>query len=163
MNILDIIILICLIPALIQGIFKGFISQAISIISLILGAWASARFAGVVCQWMAQYISGSEQTLKIAAFILIFIIVIIALTLIGKLLEKIITLVMLGWVNRLLGAAFALMKWLLVMGLLALAFNAINETFQLVDPELIAQSHLYPMITGIADIVFPYLKNLLTA
>lgn len=163
MNILDIIILICLIPALIQGIFKGFISQAISIISLILGAWASARFAGAVCQWMAQYISGSEQTLKIAAFILIFIIVIIALTLIGKLLEKIITLVMLGWVNRLLGAAFALMKWLLVMGLLALAFNAINETFQLVDPELIAQSHLYPMITGIADIVFPYLKNLLTA
>ena len=163
MNILDIIILICLIPALIQGVFKGFISQAISITSLILGAWASARFAGVVCQWMAQYISGSEQTLKIAAFILIFIVVIIVLTLIGRFLQKIVTLVMLGWLNRLLGAAFALMKWLLVMGLLALAFNSINETFQLVDPELIAQSHLYPMITGIADIVFPYLKNLLTA
>ena len=162
MNILDIIILICLIPALIQGIFKGFISQAISIISLILGAWASARFAGVVCQWLSQYLSGSEQTLKIAAFVLIFILTIVILTLLGRLLEKIVTLVMLGWVNRLLGAAFALMKWLLVMGLLALAFNSINETFQLVDPELIAQSHLYPMITGIADIVFPYLKNLLT-
>lgn len=162
MNILDIIILICLIPALIQGIFKGFISQAISIISLILGAWASARFAGVVCQWLSQYLSGSEQTLKIAAFVLIFILTIVILTLLGRLLEKIVTLVMLGWVNRLLGAMFALMKWLLVMGLLALAFNSINETFQLVDPELIAQSHLYPMITGIADIVFPYLKNLLT-
>lgn len=162
MNILDIIILICLIPALIQGIFKGFISQAISIISLILGAWASARFAGVVCQWLSQYLSGSEQTLKIAAFVLIFILTIVILTLLGRLLEKIVTLVMLGWVNRLLGAAFAVMKWLLVMGLLALAFNSINETFQLVDSELIAQSHLYPMITGIADIVFPYLKNLLT-
>ena len=162
MNILDIIILICLIPALIQGIFKGFISQAISIISLILGAWASARFAGVVCQWLSQYLSGSEQMLKIAAFVLIFILTIVILTLLGRLLEKIVTLVMLGWVNRLLGAMFALMKWLLAMGLLALAFNSINKTFQLVDPELIAQSHLYPMITGIADIVFPYLKNLLT-
>lgn len=163
MNIIDIIILICLIPALIQGIFKGFISQAISIISLILGAWASARFAGIVCNWLAQYISGSEQVLKIVAFVLIFIVVIVGLTLLGKLLEKVIKLVMLGWVNRLLGAVFALMKWLLVMGLLVIAFNSINETFGLVKPEVLAQSHLYPMLTGIADTVFPYLKNLLTA
>ena len=163
MNILDIIILICLIPALIQGIFKGFISQAISIISLILGAWASARFTGTVCQWLAQYISGSEQSLRIAAFVLIFIVVIVGLTLLGKLLEKVIKLVMLGWMNRLLGAVFALVKWLLVMGLLAVAFNSINETLGLVKPEVIAQSHLYPMLTGIADTIFPYLKNLLTA
>ena len=163
MNILDIIILICLIPALIQGIFKGFISQAISIISLILGAWASARFTGTVCQWLAQYIPGSEQSLRIAAFVLIFIVVIVGLTLLGKLLEKVIKLVMLGWMNRLLGAVFALVKWLLVMGLLAVAFNSINETLGLVKPDVIAQSHLYPMLTGIADTVFPYLKNLLTA
>lgn len=163
MNILDIIILICLIPALIQGIFKGFISQAISIISLILGAWASARFTGTVYQWLAQYIPGSEQSLRIAAFVLIFIVVIVGLTLLGKLLEKVIKLVMLGWMNRLLGAVFALVKWLLVMGLLAVAFNSINETLGLVKPEVIAQSHLYPMLTGIADTVFPYLKNLLTA
>ena len=163
MNILDIIILICLIPALIQGIFKGFISQAISIISLILGAWASARFTGTVCQWLAQYIPGLEQSLRIAAFVLIFIVVIVGLTLLGKLLEKVIKLVMLGWMNRLLGAVFALVKWLLVMGLLAVAFNSINETLGLVKPEVIAQSHLYPMLTGIADTVFPYLKNLLTA
>ena len=163
MNILDIIILICLIPALIQGIFKGFISQAISIISLILGAWASARFTDTVYQWLAQYIPGSEQSLRIAAFVLIFIVVIVGLTLLGKLLEKVIKLVMLGWMNRLLGAVFALVKWLLVMGLLAVAFNSINETLGLVKPEVIAQSHLYPMLTGIADTVFPYLKNLLTA
>ena len=162
MNILDIIILICLIPAVIQGIIKGFISQAISIISLILGAWASARFATVVYQWLAQHISGSEQTLRIVAFVLIFVLVIIALILLGKLLEKVIKLVMLGWLNRLLGAVFALIKWMLVMGLLAVAFNSINQTLGLVKPDVLAQSHLYPMLVSIADTVFPYLKNLLT-
>ena len=163
MNILDIIILICLIPALIQGIIKGFISQAISIISLILGAWASARFATVVYQWLAQYFSGSEQVLKTVSFVLIFVVVIVVLILLGKLLEKVIKLIMLGWLNRLLGAVFALVKWLLVMGLLAVAFNSINETLGLVKPDVIAQSHLYPILTDIADSVFPYLKNLLTA
>ena len=77
--------------------------------------------------------------------------------------EKVIKLIMLGWLNRLLGAVFALVKWLLVMGLLAVAFNSINETLGLVKPDVIAQSHLYPIHTDIADIVFPYLKNLLTA
>lgn len=161
MNILDIIILICLITALIQGLFKGFISQAISLISIILGVWASSRFAGLLCQWLAQYISGSEQVLRIVAFALIFIIVIIGLALLGKLLEAAIKLVMLGWVNRLLGAVFAIIKWLLVMGLIILAFNALNENFQLIKPENMSGSKLYPLLNEFANAVFPYLKNLL--
>lgn len=161
MNILDIIILICLILALIQGLIKGFISQAISIVSLILGIWASGRFAGVVCQWLSQYINGSEQVLRIVAFSLIFIAIITALILAGKALEAVIKLVMLGWVNRLLGALFSLVKWLLVIGLVIIAFNAINESFNLVSQDTLAQSKLYPLITEFANRIFPYLKNLL--
>lgn len=161
MNILDIIILICLILALIQGLIKGFISQAISIISLILGIWASGRFAGVVCQWLSQYINGSEQVLRIVAFSLIFIAIITALILAGKALEAVIKLVMLGWVNRLLGALFSLVKWLLVIGLVIIAFNAINESFNLVSPDTLTQSKLYPLITKFANSIFPYLKTLL--
>ena len=63
MNILDAIILICLIPALIQGLRKGFISQAISIVSVVVGIWASARFANLVADWVAQYITASEQVI----------------------------------------------------------------------------------------------------
>ena len=163
MNILDIIILLCLIPALIQGLFKGFISQAISLISIIVGVWASAHFAGLVCQWLSQHISGSEEVLKITAFALIFLVVIIGLILLGKVLEAAIKLVMLGWLNRLLGAIFAITKWLLILGLITIGFNAINDTFNLVKPETLAQSHLYPMLTNFANTVFPYFKNLMTA
>ena len=79
MNILDIILLICFIPALIQGIRKGFIAQAISIISIGAGIWASARFADVVSAWVAQYITASEQVLKVVAFALILVVVFIVL------------------------------------------------------------------------------------
>ncbi len=163
MNVLDIIILICLIAALVQGFVKGFISQAISLISLLVGIWASSRFAGIVCEWLSQHMSGSEQTLRIVAFALIFLVVIVVLILIGKLLEKIINFVMLGWLNKLLGAALAVIKWMLVLGLLVVAFNAINQNLQLVKPEVLSQSQLYLIIKGFADTVFPYLKSLLTA
>lgn len=162
MNILDIIILICLIPAIIQGLRKGFISQAVSIISLLAGVWASARFANIVGDWLAQYITASEQVLKIVSFALILIVVFIILGLIGKLLEGIFKLVMLGWLNRLLGMVFSLLKWMLVLGLLVMAFNSLNTTFEIVRPEVLADSVLYPIIKDFADKVFPYLQSLLT-
>jgi membrane protein required for colicin V production len=163
MNILDIIILICMTAALIEGLVKGFISQAISVISLLVGIWASSRFAGMVCEWLSQYISGSEQTLHIVAFAIIFIVVILILGLVGKMLEKIISFVMLGWLNRLLGAALALVKCMLILALLATAFNAMNEALHLVNPDTFAESQLYPTVRNFADIVFPYLKTLLIA
>ena len=161
MNILDIIILICLIPAIFQGIRKGFISQAISIISLIAGVWASAKFANVVGEWLAQYITASEQALKLTAFALILVAVFILLGLIGKALDGIIKLIMLGWLNKLLGVAFSLAKCILGLGLLTLVFNSLNTSFELVKPEVLNDSTLYPIIKDIADNVFPYIKSLL--
>jgi membrane protein required for colicin V production len=163
MNILDAIILIALIPALIQGLRKGFISQAISIISIIAGIWASARFADMVTECLSQYITTSEQAMKIISFTLILVIVFIILGLLRKFLESIINVVMLGWVNKLLGAVFSLTKALLIIGLIILAFNSLNNTFELVKPEVIADSVLYNPVKELADEVFPYIKNMLTS
>lgn len=162
MNILDIIILICLVPSIIQGLRKGFISQAISIVSIVAGVWASANFANLVSDWLAQYLEAPEQVLRIVSFAIIMIVVFIILGLIGKLLHGIIQLVMLGWVNRLLGAAFAFAKAILILGVLILIFNSINANFNLVDAKVLEESVLYPIIKDISDIVFPYLKSTLT-
>ena len=162
MNILDIIILICLIPAVVQGIRKGFISQAISIVSLVVGVWASARFANIVGDWISRYITASEQILKVVAFAIILVAVFVVLGLLGRLLEGVIKLIMLGWLNKLLGVVFSLIKSFLILGIVVLAFNSLNATFGFVKPEVLADSVLYPVVKGLADAVFPYLKSLLT-
>ena len=162
MNILDAIILICLIPAIFQGIRKGFISQAISIISLIAGIWASARFADIVTLWASKYITASEQILKIVAFVIILVVVFLVLGLIGRLLESILKFAFLGWLNKLAGVIFSLMKALLILGLVITVFSSLNNTLQLVKPELIADSVLYQPLKDAADAIFPYIKNMLT-
>ncbi len=162
MNILDIILLICFVPALIQGFRKGFISQVIAIISIIAGVWMSARFANMVSAWIAQYIQGSEQVLKVVAFALIFIAVIAVLALIGKLIEGTIKLIMLGWLNRLLGILFSLLKAGLIVGLVIMAFCSLNDTFKLVSEETLNASVLFPPLKNLAYSVFPYLKELFT-
>ena len=111
--------------------------------------------------WLSQYIEGSEQVLKIVAFALILVGVAAAFTLLGKLIEGIFKIVMLGWLNKLLGAVFSLLKCALITGLLIMVFNSINNTFCLVAEEELAKSVLYPPLKDIAYTVFPYLKEML--
>ena len=161
MNILDIIILICFIPAVIQGIRNGFIAQVISIAALILGVWASARFTPEVSTWLAQYITVSEQVMKVISFTAILLMSFLVLALIGKFLEATFKLVMLGWLNSLLGAVFSLIKAGLVIGLVIMAFCSLNNTFNFVSEEVLNESVLFPPLKKMAYTVFPYLKELL--
>ena len=162
MNILDIILLVCFVPAIFQGIRKGFIAQAVSIISIVLGIWASARFANIVSSWIAQYITASEQVLKVVAFTLILVLVFLALAALGKMLEGMFKLVMLGWLNKLLGVIFALLKTGLIGGLVIMAFSSLNDNFRFVQESVLNESVLYPPLKKLAFEVFPYLKDMLT-
>lgn len=160
MSILDVILLICFIPALIQGLKKGFISQVISIVSLIAGVWMSFEFSTAVSAWLAQYVEASEKLLKIASFAIIMIGVFIILGIVGKSLEGILKFVMLGWLNRLLGVAFAFIKTGLVIGIVIILFNSLNNSLNLVSEETLAQSVLYPPLKDMAYTIFPYLKEI---
>ena len=70
---------------------------------------------------------------------------------------------MLGWLNRLLGLVFALLKAALVLGLIVTLFDSLNGIFKIVDQETLDASFMYPGLKNFADMVFPYLKKLFTA
>ena len=160
MNILDIIILICLIPSLVQGLRKGFISQANAIISIIAGVWASAKFANVLGVQLAEYITASEQILKIVSFAIILALTFLVLGVLSRMLESIVNFVMLGWVNKLLGAAFAFVKGVLILGLILNILTSLSGS--LINSEVFSESALYPVINSIANTIFPYIKALFT-
>ena len=155
MNIIDIIILVCFVPALIQGITKGFIPQAVALLSIILGAWLAFRFSEPVGEWLGGYVE-----LSAASFAVILVAVSLALNLIGKGLEKVVKVAMLGWADKLLGAVLSFLKAFLVVGLLVIVFDALNSKFSLVPQQTIDESVLYGPLKDAVDLVFPYLKEI---
>lgn len=162
MNILDIIILICFIPAVINGLRRGLVAQVVSIISIILGVWLSFRFSSMLGKWLAQWFGGvSSEILDIASFTVILIVVIFALFAVGKIIEASIKIIMLGWLNKLLGLVFALLKCALILGLVIIMFNSVNSNFHIVKESTLSGSVLYPPLKDAAYSVFPYLKELL--
>lgn len=162
MNILDIILLVCFIPAIISGLRKGFIAQVVAIISIVLGVWLSVKSATLVGSWISQWIEASLQLINIISFAIIFIAVAVLLFTIGKLIEATIKIIMLGWLNKLLGVLFSMLKCILIIGFLIIVFEAINDTFGLVPESYLSESLLYAPFRDIADSVFPLFKELLS-
>ena len=157
----DIIILICFLPAIISGIMKGFIEQAIALVSLILGAWLAFKFSTVVSGWLQPYYEVSETVLNVISFAVIMVAVVLVLFVLSKILTGVTKLVMLGWLDRLLGLVFALLKAGLLIGIAIILFDTLNVKFEFVEEKVLDESVLYAPIRDIAYVIFPYLKELL--
>ncbi|MBO4922624.1 MAG: CvpA family protein [Bacteroidales bacterium] len=157
----DIIILICFLPAIISGIMKGFIEQAIALVSLILGAWLAFKFSTVVSGWLQPYFEVSETVLNVISFAVIMVAIVLVLFVLSKILTGVTKLVMLGWLDRLLGLVFALLKAGLLIGIAIILFDTLNVKFEFVEEKVLDESVLYAPIRDIAYVIFPYLKELL--
>jgi membrane protein required for colicin V production len=155
---LDIILLICFIPGIIRGISKGFLEQALSLVGIVLSVWAAFKFSAVVCGWLKPYLSLSETTLNVVAFALILIAVSIVVLLVAKLLTKVLEMSMLGWLDKILGLAFALVVNGLLLGVFIILFDTLNLKFGFVKPEVLDGSIVYTTLRDFCYLVFPYLK-----
>ena len=161
MNVIDIIILLCCVPAIFRGLSKGFIAQTAALVALVLGAWMSFHFSNVVVGWLKPVMDVSPTVLQAIAFTLILLAVFFALTLVGRMLEGIVKIVMLGWLNKLLGVVFALLKVILAIGLFILIFDSVTTALEIDCSKTTGGSLFYTPIKDFADVFFPYMKELI--
>ena len=161
METLDIILLVCFVPAIITGISKGLVEQLVSLVSLFVAVWAAFHFSMSLREWLAGYVEIDEKALGIAAFVIIVILAVFLLHLLGKLITKTLDMAALGWANRLLGLVFAMLKAALVIGLLIFMLDPVIAKFNLVKPEILDASAIYTSLRDLSLKVFPYLKDLL--
>lgn len=163
MNLIDIIIIVIMIPMVIRGISKGFVSQAVSFIALFVGSY----FAYLVTLKAGTALAGAFGISPNAGNVIVFALALLAvwalLAVLGSLLKKLIQLVLLEWLDKLLGAAFALATTLLLCGLLAIMFDALNETTFIVDRQYLDDSFFYGKVQQLAAIAFPYLHKIIPA
>jgi membrane protein required for colicin V production len=159
MNILDIVLLVILIAAAISGFVKGFFVELASIASLILGIWAAVEFSGFVQRWLSNYVSWSENAMRLVAFILIFIFVVIVVHLIATLTETFVKAIALSIFSRLAGAVFGVVKSAFILSLLMIIVVKIeNFTITIIPGKLKAESKLYGPIENMAPNILPFLK-----
>ena len=161
MNTVDIILLLAFVPALVSGISKGFIYQVFSLVGMVLSVWMAFKFTNTVGSFIGPFLDVNKIVLRAISFSVILVAVTVLVGLLGRMAGKLVKVVMLGWLDKLLGVVFAVLKAALVLGVVILLFDAINDKLSLVSNEVLSESVLYAPVHDLAQIVFPYLKTLL--
>ena len=146
MNILDILIAIIVGFCLVRGIFRGIIKELTSIVGVFAGFFVAYHYYPVVAHFMSRFIA-NESYLNIVSFFLAFAIVFFAVGFVGVVLKHVFKAAALGWADRILGAAFGLVKAILIVSVFLVPLT----TFLPQKSPLIKDSLLAPFVYIISE------------
>lgn len=158
MNGLDIVILIYLVISAVAGLAQGLIRSVLSVVGLIAGIILASNFYqqfGNVLTFV-----NNEDIANILAFVIILLIVMAIAALIAFILRQIIRAIMLGWIDRVGGAALGLILGALsVSALLAIIAKYSNSA--LITDSALASFFLdkFPFILGLLPSSFDTVRE----
>jgi len=155
MNWIDIAIIVILALSMVMGFIHGLVKEVASLAALILGIWGAIKFSGFTAEKLYDYFDMTGQYVGVIAFIITFGIIVVIIHFIGIIADKIVDAVSLGFVNRLLGIAFGLLKSVLIMSVFFSVMNAVNERKPFLPEDKIQSSLFYNSISDIAPAIFP--------
>ncbi len=123
MNPFDIIIIVILGYSLVRGIFRGLVKEVSSIIGALGGFYAAFTYYPTVGQLLSGLIKETAY-LNILSFLIIFCSVLIIVGILGIIIKYLLNIAFLGWVDRLCGVGFGLVKGILIASILLITFTA---------------------------------------
>ena len=159
MPIMDIILLLCFIPAIISGLARGFVKQVADLVTLVLAAWAAYYFSNGVAAFLGKYVTWNPSVLKVVSFILIVIVIALVLGVVASLITKALSALQLGFLNKLLGLVLAVIKCALILALLIQLFEGLNDTLHFMRDTYLEDAVVYNALRDFGDKIFPVLKT----
>jgi membrane protein required for colicin V production len=122
-----VILLVCAVSAAV-GIWRGFTKEALSLLTLLAAIWLAWRFASVVVPYLGDWAGAPEAKIWVAR-VAVFVTVLVLGGVIAWLARKLIGYSGLSGVDRLLGAAFGLLRGAVIVGLavIVLEFAGLDQ------------------------------------
>ncbi len=149
MNWLDIALALVLAASVIAGFARGFarvgIGLAATVVGLILGIW----FYGTAGAFLLPHVS-SRGLANFIGFLLVFFGILLAGSLIGWILAKLLKWAGLGWLDRIMGAGVGLLRGLIISIALVMALVAFAPK---PPPRSVVESRLAPYIIDAARVL----------
>ena len=159
MSFIDIIFAALLGYALYKGIKNGLFVELASLIALLAGIFIALKFSDFAKSIIENNFSWNPKYVEIIAFALTFIAVVAGIHLLAKVLTKIADFAFLGWINKLAGAAFSMIKTILALSVVILLFEKINVNNMIAEQETLDNSMFYNPIKKVSEFVYPQIEE----
>jgi len=160
MGIFDIIIAVILVFGFIRGLMKGLFVEVASLVSLVAGVYGAIHFSYFVGDFLQAKVSWKESYITLVSFAVTFALIVLVISLLGKLFTKLADFAYLGWINKALGGVFGALKLALILSVILMVFDKFNNTIPFIDKSEKESSILYEPVRKLAPLLFPNLiKN----
>jgi len=137
MNPFDIFCVIVIIYCAVRGYFKGIILEISTILGVICGFYASYIYHPVLTAHIKKLLKSSpdslsfipewllsDSSLKLISFALIFLVIILLITNLGRLIKHLMKITFLGWIDRSFGIIFGCIKSALILSIALIILTA---------------------------------------
>ncbi len=155
MNYLDIILAIPLLWGLYRGFSKGIIIELSTLLALVLGIYGAIHFATHIQPFLIDEFSINSAFLPIVSFGLTFLVIVLIVRLLGFLVDRFFKLVALGFLSRVLGGVFGVLKMAFMISACLLIFNTFDYHLELISKEQKKSSLLYRPICNMVTSIVP--------
>ncbi len=159
MNTLDIILAVPLLYGLYKGFTRGLIIEIASLVGLILGIYGGVHFSHKTAAILGEHIDLTGNAMQLAAFIVTFLVILGGVYFLAKMLEKVVNLVAMKFINKLSGAGFGLLKMGIIISVCLIVVEALDQRWQFIPTRLKAESYLYSPTASVAPLIVPIFKD----
>jgi membrane protein required for colicin V production len=154
MNLVDIFLGFALLLAIFNGWRRGFLLEMLSMVIILLGIWAAMEFSTVAESALKIRVSWTGRKTQLVAFVVTFFVVVLGVSLLGKILTKAINKTPIGLVNCMLGSFVAVLKSILMTGVV-LSILQLDFAHKIVSKEDIQKSILAQPMLSFSKALYP--------
>jgi membrane protein required for colicin V production len=152
---IDILFFIFIFIAIVHGWRKGLILALFSMLCGLIGLAAAVKLSAVLATHMKSDLHVTSRWLPVFAFIIVFVFVIIIIRWAGRILEKLIKMVLLEWLNKLGGILLFLVLYLSVYSVILFY----GTKTQIISKQMMDNSHFYSLIAPFGPAVIRFITG----
>lgn len=147
MNWFDIVLVIIIVFGAVGGYREGFLMEVISLLAIFLGVLAGFKLLGKAMVMLGSRFDINQSMLPYIAFGVVFLIIVVAVSLLGQLIKASINKSVLGRIDQAMGALVGMIKIIFMMSVFIWLMDSMELDF---FSKLTADSRLTPWLEDVA-------------
>ena len=147
MSWIDIVLILCLVIAGISGYREGFLMELFSLLAILLGVLGAFKLLGWAIVYLGNEFDIDQKHLPYVAFAVVFVLIVIAVRLLGNLIKLSIDKTFLGRVDQIAGSFLGVIKSAFILSVLMW----LADSFKIEFPDKwTSDSWLFPKVAAFA-------------
>lgn len=159
LNWFDLIVLILLLIAFVNGYRKGLVMMLAGLATVILAAIFGGKLAVRILPELQKLFDMSPQLANVLSYVAAFLAIAVVLGLVAALVQKIFETVNLNFVNRLLGSVVSVATTTIVLSILLNLVLMLDSGERMIKPDVKEKSFFYERIQAVVPAIVPYLDK----